>query len=119
METNAVSFVFDRVTGQVEGTLHFAPQVEGESQSKQVRLEWGRDQRPYFVMATLGEDLWCRNEEGKTASIRAGRVGTNSSLRAESSGEEIAATMKGFFSAPSETRTPDPLIKSQLLYQLS
>jgi hypothetical protein len=24
-----------------------------------------------------------------------------------------------FFSAPSETRTPDPLIKSQLLYQLS
>jgi hypothetical protein len=24
-----------------------------------------------------------------------------------------------FFGAPSETRTPDPLIKSQLLYQLS
>ena len=26
---------------------------------------------------------------------------------------------RGLFSAPSETRTPDPLIKSQLLYQLS
>ena len=25
----------------------------------------------------------------------------------------------GFFGGPSETRTPDPLIKSQLLYQLS
>src|SRR5581483_10750972 len=32
---------------------------------------------------------------------------------------EKSAISQGFFGAPSETRTPDPLIKSQLLYQLS
>src|SRR5579875_1817168 len=32
---------------------------------------------------------------------------------------EKVFVFRGFFGGPSETRTPDPLIKSQLLYQLS
>ena len=32
---------------------------------------------------------------------------------------EKVLVFRGFFGGPLETRTPDPLIKSQLLYQLS
>jgi Phage integrase family len=40
-------------------------------------------------------------------------------LPAESSIPEKVLDSESFFGGPSETRTPDPLIKSQLLYQLS
>ena len=43
----------------------------------------------------------------------------NNTPTATSMPDGIAANLKGIFGALSETRTPDPLIKSQLLYQLS